>query len=287
MAAKQMTDLRGKVVLRMRGGTASPLILEAAVRVARAFRGELRGLFVEDDELLSLAGLPFAQEISLTGRRSRPLSPEIVRREMEAASAVMRREFEQLTRAARIPAHFEFVRGAAEDALRAAMQEFGILAIGEPLALAGAPALPSLATGLSELAGLVVVGCEARRATGPVLVIIDPASDVAQLVDTAERIADESAQDVILLIVSREAAEAERMEVTARAALDSGTRYRFAKTGDATPQTIRELAQRNAAGLVIARFGGPLAADERLALRAACALDCPLLLLRQEHSSRA
>lgn len=267
-------------MLRMRGGTANPLILEAAVRMARAFRGELLGLFFEDDELLSLAGLPFAQEISLTGRRLRPLSPEIVRREMDAASAAMRREFEQLTRAASIPAHFEIVRGAAEDALHAAMKEFGVLAIGEPLALAGAPSLPGLTAGLTELAGLVMVGCEARRAAGPVLAIIDAKSDGARLVDTAERIAGESAQDVILVITSPDAGEAERIEASARAALDSGTSYRVMRIGDATPRTVRELAQRNAVGLVIARLGGPLAADEGLALRTACALDCPLLLLR-------
>lgn len=282
MAAKQTVDRRGRVILRMRGGAASPLVLEAAARVARVFHGELRGLFVEDQELLSLAEMPFAREISLTGRRSRPLSIDLVRREMQAASEAMAREFERLTRAARVPAHFEVVRGMMEDALRSAMEEPGILAIGEPLALGGAHVMREALADLSRFAGLVMVGAEARRAKGPVLTVLDPACDVALLVDTAERLAGEGAEQVILLIADAGSGEAARIERKAREALDETTRYRFERMPVATPRGLNTLAQREACGLVVARLGGPVAGDWLEASRAACALDCPLLLLNAE-----
>ena len=281
MAAKQLQeDVRGKVVLRMRGGAASPLILEVATRFAHTFRGELHGLFVENEELLALAQMPFAREISLTGGHTRTLSLDVVRKEMEAASAAMEREFERLTRAARVQARFEVVRGAAEEMLRKAMEDTGILAIGEPLALAAPGMFPELLAEFINVTGIVVVGCEARRAHGPVLTVIDPSSDVAMLVDTAEQIASEGAQEVILLITGAQRSELERLEAEARAALDAGTHYRFERIGAVTSRSLGALAQRHEGGLVIAHIGGPVAESGIQASRFACALDCPLLLLR-------
>jgi hypothetical protein len=278
MAAREFQkDVRGKVVLRMRGSAASPLILEVATRFARTFRGELHGLFVENEELLALAQMPFAREISLTGGRTRTLSLDVVRKEMQAASAAMEREFERLTH---VPARFEVVVGAAEEVLRKAMEDTGILAIGEPLALAAPGMLPKLLTELAGIAGIVVVGCAARRAHGPILTVIDPSSDVAMLVDTAEQIASEGAQEVILLIAGAQHNEAERLEAEARAALDAGTHYHFKSIGAVTPQALGALAQRHEGGLVIARIGGPVAESGVQVSRFACALDCPLLLLR-------
>ena len=71
-----------------------PVARAAAIRVARAFHSEIESLFVEDSTLLDIAGLPFAREISLTGRQSRPLSAEVIERQMRQAAAAMMREIE-------------------------------------------------------------------------------------------------------------------------------------------------------------------------------------------------
>lgn len=279
-ARKTQTDIRGKVMLRMSGGSASPLVLEVATRVARTFRGELRGLFIENEELLALAGLPFAREISLAGRRSRSLSLDVVRQEMAAASAAMEREFERLKQRARISAYFEVIQGAAEDALQRAMRDTGILAIGEPVTLATPDVFAKLFQDLTGLSGVVVVGCEARRAKGPVLSVIDPACDVALLVDTAEKIAGEGDEQVVIIVAAGDNAEAERLESEARTAIDAGTRYRFERIVAITPRSLAALVAGDQGGLVIARAGGPVAEDGGGASRFACAIDCPLFLLR-------
>lgn len=282
MAVQQTRDLRGKVVLRMRGGAANPLVLKAAVRVAHAFRGELRGLFMEDEELLALAEMPFAREISLTGRRSRPLSLDVVRKETRAASVAMEREFDRLTRASRVPMHFEVVQGTASKTSEKAMKEAGILAIGEPLALAGAHMAREMIAELSRFAGLVLVGAEARRARGSIVAVVDPGCDVALLVDTAERLADNGADEVVLLLANTGPRETARLEAEARKALDPGTRYRFERIEQATPRAVRDAVRQVASGLAIAQFGGRACGDVPQALRMACALDCPLLLLSGE-----
>ncbi len=272
-------DVRGRVTVRMRGGAPSPLVLEVAARVARSFHGEIHGVFIEHEELLALAGMPFAKEISLTGQRTRTLSPEDVRREMNAASAAMERKFAALTRTARIPAHFKVIRDVTEKGLREAIGDTGVLAIGEPVALAAPDIFPKLLADFSGFSGVVVAGCEAHRAKGPVLTVIDAAADVALLVDTAEKLAAEGAQGVILLLVGT-GRDLERMEAEARAALDPGTTYRFERSELETPQTLASVVEDHSAGIVVARAGGPVAEGGREAVRFACSIPCPLLLLR-------
>lgn len=279
MMARQSQDRRGRVVLRMRGGAANPIVVKAAMRLARAFQGELHGLFVEDEDLLSLAAMPFAREISFTGRRSRPLSTELVREEMRAASEAMEREFDRLAQAAQVPARFEICREGATEALRAAMKESGILAIGEPLALAGGSVLRGMMREYSGFAGLVLAGSEARRAEGAIVAIIDAESDVALLVDTAEMLAKPGGEEVVLVLASEAGSESRALEDQARAALDRETRYRFERLDRITPQAVRGLVRRADGGMVVARLGGVLAHDEAGAARTACALQCPLLLL--------
>lgn len=279
MMAQQSPDRRGRVVLRMRGGAANPIVVKAAMRLARAFQGELHGLFVEDEDLLSLAGMPFAREISFTGRRSRPLSTKIVREEMRAASEAMAREFERLARAAHVPAHFEISSEGATEALRAAMKESGILAIGEPLALAGGSVLRGMMSEFSGFAGLVLAGSEARRAEGAVVAVIDADCDVALMVDTAEMLAKSGSEEVVLVLAAEATGAGKALEGQARKALDRDTRCRFERLDRVTPQAVRTVAQSARGGIVLARLGGALAHDETDAARTACALECPLLLL--------
>jgi hypothetical protein len=174
-------DIRGRVAVRMRGGKASPLILQVALRVARTFRGELHGLFFEHEDLMALARMPFGREISLTGARSRPISPETVEAEMHEALQAMEQRFEQLTEGLNLPTRFEVLH-SAEERSKQALRNIGILAIGEPIALAAPETFLSFLADLPSLAGIVVTGSGARRAEGPVVAVIEPGSNIGMLV---------------------------------------------------------------------------------------------------------
>lgn len=272
-------DIRGRVAVRMRGGKASPLVLQVAVRVAHTFRGELHGLFFEHEDLMALARMPFGREISLTGTRSRPISPETVEAEMHEALRAMEQRFTQLREGLNLPTRFEVLH-SAEERSKQALRNIGILAIGEPIALAAPETFLSILADLPSLAGIVVTGSGARRAEGPVVAVIEPGSNIGMLVDTAEKISGESGQETVLLIVTADSVEAAQLEAEARKSLDTGTRYRMERVHNIEPGSLSAFTRRMSAGLVIARAGGTLAGDGSLAARYACALDCPLLLLK-------
>jgi len=275
-------DRRGRVVLRMRGAAPTPAMLETAARVARTFRGEVRGVFVKDEDLLALADMPFAREISLTGVRTRALSAAMIRREMEAASTATRLALERLARLRGVATRFEVIAETAASAPHAASEDTGILAVGEPLALVAPAALASLLSALPATAGVVVAGPSARRTSGPVLAAIDRNTDVALLVDTAEQIAREAGERIILLLSDVHDRAGSPLDQEVRAAIDPGTGFQITHVGPLSPRILGLLAGRHGAGLAIMQFNDSLVATVSQVARFTAALACPLLLMRSD-----
>lgn len=272
------SDIRGRVILRMESGEASSVVLEIAVRVARTFDGELHGLFLRDENLLALAGLPFAREIFFSGRRSRALSAEAVYREMETAAETMRRRLDRLAQAARLPFRFD-VAGRTAGGLPAELRSLsGILALGDPLFPATPADLARIFDEMSAIAGILLVGRDARRTHGPILLLADPRSDIAGLVDTAERIAGESGERLVVALSDAADVESRRMVAEVKQALGDGRGCEFVHAGLITPSGLARLARHYRPGLVVARAG--LMTRSTDAVRYASAAECPILLLR-------
>lgn len=85
-------------------------IVQIAARFAGPLRARLVGLFVEDENLYSLAGLPFAREVSWAGV-IRTLTSENVTRELQARAAAARRYVRRLAEEVDIDWAFETARG--------------------------------------------------------------------------------------------------------------------------------------------------------------------------------
>ena len=60
--------------------------LEAAVRLALSTNAELQGLFVEDEDLVRLASLPFSREIELASASPRELQSINMERSLRVAA---------------------------------------------------------------------------------------------------------------------------------------------------------------------------------------------------------
>lgn len=98
-------------------------LLEAAAEAAGWMEAELVGLFVEDQDLLHFAALPFALEVGVTSAKRRPRDLESMERLMRALARDAR---EMLARiAARAPVRWSFrvARGVPLAELLAAAEE--------------------------------------------------------------------------------------------------------------------------------------------------------------------
>ncbi|MGE0230410.1 MAG: hypothetical protein AB7O39_10665 [Flavobacteriaceae bacterium] len=277
-SARAERDIRGQVVLRMCGGTINDVVLEAAARIASAFKGEIHGVFEEDRDLLALAQLPDAREVFRSGR-TRTLSIDLVRNEMRLASLMMSRRIELVARSHEVPVLFRSPEAAGET--REEAEESGILALAEPLTLMASANLLAAFAKAEHMAGLLVAGRNARYALGKLLLVLDRESDGQEIMDTAHRLSGTAGEITLLLTGFDEFGFAEmkhRLETLTM--LKNG---RILRGHDLSPQTLAALASRTKAGMVVARIGGPIATDAKDTARYAERLPCPLLLLRREQ----
>ncbi len=86
-------------------------VLEYAALLATLVRAELAGLLVEDEDLLQLAHLPFASEISRCSGAARILEPLSVERQLRLRADRMRKALRRIETEHRLRTSLEVIRG--------------------------------------------------------------------------------------------------------------------------------------------------------------------------------
>lgn len=111
------TDTTARTILLALESGADVMALEAAAELAVLLRGTLQGVFVENVELLRLAQLPFAREISLASNTVRQLQGKQLERELRAQAEQVRGLLERQARRHSLQWSFRVVRGAVMAAI--------------------------------------------------------------------------------------------------------------------------------------------------------------------------
>jgi nucleotide-binding universal stress UspA family protein len=104
--------------------------LEAACELASALKAELVGIFVEDVNLLHLAGLPFARELRYLSGADRPLDSLSMERELRIQAEQARQTLAGIAAQRQVQWSFRVVRGQVASELLTAAQEADLLALG-------------------------------------------------------------------------------------------------------------------------------------------------------------
>ena len=107
-----------RVLVALDSSAASGGALEVAAAIAAANACELHGLFVEDQDLLRLAGLPFAREIQLARAMSRTLAPEQLLQDLRAQAGLARAALARQAALHSISWSFQVAQGRSEEAIQ-------------------------------------------------------------------------------------------------------------------------------------------------------------------------
>jgi hypothetical protein len=284
-------EQRGRVVLWLgAGGEMQDTAVEAALRLAQAFQSEVESLFIEDRQLFDLAGLPFAREIALSGRRTRAMSAEALAEDLKVHASALQRRVLARARAAQVKALARVVRAEPVQALAEVCAEKGpwnVVTVGAPVRNGTGTA--HLGAGLAEVfhavhatTGVVVAGPKARRTEGPVIAVVEELERVVPMMRAAERIATATGGDARLWLLEQDQARQDWIEGQIRLALGTAARLKLEVVDMAahTPQSVAALMRRAGAGFVISRFGGLLTPREQDVAPFAELLDGPLFLVR-------
>ncbi len=279
MTTKRKRSRPRPVVLQVSASGTNPVALQAALRIARALERDFESIFVEDDDLFSLAAMPFAREISVSGR-SRPLNQEQVARQMRAASSAAHREIERSAREADMPASFAVVRDEPEHAMREASSKASILALGEPVTQSGRREVDTLMSCLAGAMGCLLVGSGARRSKGRVVAVIDQPERLNDILKATARFAGSAAREIGFITLGQGMSARRQIEAGIRKLLPADLDVGVESLSSEDPGFVAAAVQRLGGGLLIARFGGPLIPRNEVIARLTAQLDCPLLLLR-------
>jgi len=152
-----MSTAARRILVALDTSTGSRLALRRAADLARRLDAELSGLFVEDENLLHLAGLPFARELSASGAAARRLSPEAMERELARQAMLLEQELEQIAASLDLRWSFRTRRGRVAGELLAARAGHQLVALGRAALQPGARRLGSTARRLLSEPGLALV----------------------------------------------------------------------------------------------------------------------------------
>lgn len=177
--------------------------LDAAVELAARFQAELAGLFVEDENLLRLANLPFAQEVGLFSATRRRVEIRELERQIRGLGRRARRVFIRTTERSQITRSFRVVRGSVLSEVLNAASEADMLVLGKAgWSLLQRERLGSTVRGiLPERFGMALILKEKTCLGVPLAVVYDGSPAAERALDTADTMRQQPEDDNKLLIV--------------------------------------------------------------------------------------
>lgn len=145
--------------------------LRAAAEFAAQLGVALHGVFVEDEAVFHLAGMPFARELRLPTHDWRTMDADRIARDFQAAAAQARRMLDQTVRGLGVPGGFEVLRGDPATCLATLPDAADIMVL---------PARQPPGPSFAGAAGVLVLPDPARAPSGAVAVVPDgPALQLA------------------------------------------------------------------------------------------------------------
>jgi hypothetical protein len=96
-------------------GSYSVTTVNLAVAMAASTNTLLQGLFIEDEDLLQITGLPCSSEITLTTATERPLSTDQVQRSLQMVARQFEQALQREAQALQVAWRCETVRGRVRD----------------------------------------------------------------------------------------------------------------------------------------------------------------------------
>jgi len=225
-----------RVVVPLDAASDSLVAIETAARLAAHAKAKLHGIFVEDEELLHLASLPFARQFTL-GADAEKLTTEHVELHLRLAAERARRDLFAAARRHGVTGSFEIVRGASASALAAASQRDLVVAGALTRPIAGHFRLECRWwSSLEAMPGPFLLARHAWSARGSVAMLLrDRNAASARLLDAAAQIAE--ASDALLIVIT---AGPERFDDWIADRLASRPLRLQVEIGPAEPATLRQ-----------------------------------------------
>ncbi len=264
-----------RVVVALDASAPSLEAARTAAQLARALGAELVGIFVEDVNLLRLAGLPFAQQMPAPGGLARPFRREALEAELRALAAWARESLAREAGTVHVSWSFEVRRGSLPDEVLASAGRFDVLVVGARGHSARARPGATAQAAAGRAGSTVVVQGRTARAGRGVLAAFDGSPESESAVAAAAAVAQD---DLAVACLAADAAGAARLAERVEALLP-GQRIRLRWAGGEGLADLLSAIREGPPRLLVVAAQSPLLQTGGFA-RLLAEAPCPLLLAR-------
>lgn len=282
MNERELEPVIRRILVALDASRHSLAALEAASELADTLKAELVGIFVEDINLLRLAGLPFAREVRYLSVTDRPLDSPSMERELRIQAEQVKQTLAVVAGRRQLHWSFRVVRGEVVTELLSAAQEADLLALGRaswattrPVRL-GATARQVVAQAL----GPVLLLQQGHTICQPIQLVYDASAAAKRALATAVRLASVIGAHLTVMVAAATPDTAQRLQE------DVDTRLQAQQVKGHYHQLIKPSAEELARTLHIAGGGtliigadNPLLEGEGLPTLLD-AIDCSVFLVR-------
>ncbi|MDX1434099.1 MAG: universal stress protein [Gammaproteobacteria bacterium] len=234
---------RGRVAIRivvaLNAPTRSLPTLEMASALAARLDAELEALFVEEEELMRAASLPFAREVDRISGATRPLDTGLMARVLRTEAASLERLLARACTGLATSPKLRVVRGhyLAEALSVAATADMTILYRARRT--------------LEEERGASARTARRRRRR-PIWVVFDDAPESARALEVSAELARTLGNELVVMVPGAQGDAAARIEQEARTQLaEIGASARFVEVPSAQPDDLQRAIGRAGADLLV------------------------------------
>lgn len=201
-----------RIVVAVDDSAPARAAVEAAAELARRVGASVTALFVEDQELLHAAGLPFVHEIGRDAA-ARPFDAPRVERRFRSVVRLARETCDRASARCRVEVRLEVIRGTVAREIVAAAERADIVFLGQsakpPRAASargrvretlGHTTRSVLEAAVAEAATVAVVPAQARDGR-PVVVAVDAATPSARALELAALLDGQASGGLVVLLV--------------------------------------------------------------------------------------
>jgi len=254
--------------------------LEAAVDLAASLEAELQGLFVEDVNLLRVAGSPAAREVRYPFSGTARLNKARMERQLRAQAEQARQALKAASERRQIRWSFQVVRGEVAPEVLAAAMKADLLSLGK----VGRPLIQRIRLGSTALAAALQGPCCVlllQRDVGigsPVVVTYDGSPTARKALMIATHLAQKNGGYLAVLNLADTPEEEHQLQAETAAWLRGQRlliRYRRLASPGVTALTQAVRAERGGALVLVETALSPDALQALLD-----EVDCPVLLVR-------
>lgn len=271
-----------RILVGVDASTHSIAAIDEAVRLAARLHAELEGVFVEDINLVHLAGLPFAREVTRATGIARALTGPAMDRQLRAVGGIAKAALALAAQQAQVSWTFRVVRGRVTHELLDAAQGADLLTVGlssqdeGSRAQLGSTARAAITRGPRS----VLLLRQGARVGGPILVACDGSEGSLHAASLAVAIEQGDLRRVVLLVLAAEPEEASRIrDQVARTIAPVGARLRVRIVGGGSQRIVTGVAHEEGGGMLAVSASSPLLTSDDI-----CGLiegvPCPVLVVR-------